>query len=177
MIRPCNQSDFDAICAIVNDAAMAYKGVIPADRWREPYMPAEELQEAIGSGVAFWGFAMDGDLIGVMGSQPVQDVTLIRHAYVRTSHRRHGIGGQVLRFLLARIGTPALVGTWAAAEWAIRFYEKHGFRLVTPAEKDRLLPQYWGVPPRQIETSVVLGDAKWFASLAHVERCGDCGNA
>ena len=168
MIRPCTATDFDTIYGIVNDAAVAYKGVIPADRWHEPYMPKQELQAAIDSGVEFWGFEMDGVLVGVMGSQPVQDVTLIRHAYVRTSHRRHGIGGQLLRCLLARIGTPTLIGTWEAADWAIRFYQKHGFRLVTPEEKDRLLPKYWGVPKRQIETSVVLGDRRWFDALLAV---------
>jgi GNAT superfamily N-acetyltransferase len=162
MIRQCDNRDFDTIYAIVNDAAMAYKGVIPADRWHDPYMPKHELRAAIDSGIEFWGFELDGVLVGVMGIQPVQDVTLIRHAYVLTSHRRHGIGGQLLRFLLARTGTPTLIGTWAAADWAIRFYEKYGFRLVTPAEKDRLLPKYWGVPHRQIETSVVLGDERWF---------------
>ena len=163
MIRPCTDSDFDTIYEIVNDAAMAYKGAIPADRWHEPYMPKAEVRAAIDSGVEFWGFEMDKTLVGVMGIQPVQDVTLIRHAYVRTNHRRRGIGGQLLQFLLARIGTPTLVGTWAAADWAIRFYQKHGFRLVTPEEKDRLLPKYWGVPQRQIETSVVLGDERWFS--------------
>ena len=157
MIRQCTQGDFETIYAIVNAAAQAYKGVIPADRWHDPYMPREELRQAIDSGVQFWGYEQDGTLVGVMGVQPVLDVTLIRHAYVRTSHRRHGIGGQLLRFLMSRIGTPTLIGTWAAADWAIRFYEKHGFKLVTPAEKDRLLPKYWGVSARQIETSVVLG--------------------
>ena len=168
MIRPCIDSDFDAIYAIVNDAAMAYKGVIPADRWHKPYMPKAELRAAIDSGVEFWGLEMDGTLVGVMGVQPMQDVTLIRHAYVRTSHRRHGIGGQLLRCLLAQIGAPTLIGTWAAADWAIRFYQKHGFRLVTAAEKDRLLPKYWGVPQRQIETSVVLGDQRWFDAMLAV---------
>ena len=160
MIRPC--IDFETIYAIVNDAAMAYKGVIPADRWHEPYMPRGELRAAIDSGVEFWGSEQDGVLVGVMGVQRVQDVTLIRHAYVRTSHRHHGIGGQLLQFLMARTRTPTLVGTWAAADWAIRFYQKHGFRLVTLEEKDRLLPKYWGVSQRQIETSVVLGDQRWF---------------
>ena len=163
MIRPCTPADFDTIFAIVNDAAMAYKGVIPADRWHEPYMPRDELRAAIDDGVAFWGFEMDGVLVGVMGVQPVRDVTLIRHAYVRTTHRRHGIGGQLLRFLLARVSVPTLIGTWAAADWAIRFYQKHGFRLVSPEEKDRLLPLYWGVPKRQIETSVVMADKRWFS--------------
>jgi N-acetylglutamate synthase-like GNAT family acetyltransferase len=122
-----------------------------------------ELREAVNSGVVFWGFEQDGELLGVMGTQPVQDVTLIRHAYVRTDHRRQGIGGRLLRFLLSRIDGPVLVGTWAAADWAIRFYRKHGFRLVTPAEKDRLLRKYWRIPERQIETSVVLADEKWRA--------------
>ena len=162
MIRKCQDSDFDTIYTVVNDAAIAYKGVIPADCWHEPYMARAEVRAAIQSGIEFWGFEMNGELIGVMGIQPVQDVTLIRHAYVCTSHRRHGIGGQLLRFLLARIGTPTLIGTWAAADWAIRFYEKYSFHLVTSAEKDRLLPKYWGVPQRQIETSVVLGNAMWF---------------
>ena len=162
MMRPCTDRDIDAIFSIVNDAAMAYKGVIPGDRWHEPYMPKEELRAAIYGGVKFWGFEQDGVLVGVMGVQPVEDVTLIRHAYVCTTQRRHGIGGQLLRVLLARIDTPTLIGTWAAADWAIRFYQKHGFRLVTAVEKDRLLPKYWGVPARQIETSVVLGDERWF---------------
>jgi GNAT superfamily N-acetyltransferase len=162
VIRPCTDRDFDAIYAIVNDAAQAYKGVIPADRWHDPYMPAAELRQAIAAGIEFWGFESAGALLGVMGIQPVRDVTLIRHAYVRTTQRRHGVGGQLLRFLMTRTSSPILIGTWAAAAWAIRFYEKHGFRLVTPEEKDRLLPTYWGVPPRQIETSVVLGDQRWF---------------
>jgi N-acetylglutamate synthase-like GNAT family acetyltransferase len=131
-------------------------------------MPREELQAAINSGIVFWGYELDGVLAGVMGIQPVQDVTLIRHAYVRTSQRRHGIGGQLLQFLLTRTATPTLIGTWAAADWAIRFYQKHGFKLVTPEEKDRLLPKYWGVPHRQIETSVVLGDERWFEALLTV---------
>jgi len=160
MIRRCREDDFETIYAIVNDAAIAYRGVIPADRWHEPYMPKTELRAAIDQGVEFWGFEQEGSLVGVMGIQPVQDVTLIRHAYVRTSHRRHGIGGQLLQFLMARAAGPVLVGTWAAADWAIRFYEKHGFRLESPAEKDRLLPKYWGVPPRQIATSVVLRAAE-----------------
>jgi GNAT superfamily N-acetyltransferase len=125
-------------------------------------MPKGELQEAIAGGVQFWGFEQDGELVGVMGIQPVQDVTLVRHAYVRTRHRRQGIGSRLLSFLLHQRCTPALVGTWAAAVWAVKFYEKHGFQLVTPEEKDRLLPLYWGVPQRQIETSVVLGDERWF---------------
>jgi N-acetylglutamate synthase-like GNAT family acetyltransferase len=163
MIRRCTEQDFEAMYEIVNDAAQAYRGVIPADRWHEPYMPKTELREAIDQGVEFWGFQEDSELLGVMGMQNVQDVTLIRHAYVRTVNRRKGVGSELLSFLKRRITRPTLVGTWGAADWAVRFYEKNGFRLVTPAEKDRLLPEYWGVPKRQIETSVVLGDDRWFA--------------
>jgi len=168
-IRLCTDQDFDTIYLIINDAAQAYKAVIPADCWHAPYMSREELRAGIVSGIEFWGFELGGSLAGVMGIQPVQDVTLIRHAYVRTSHRRHGIGGQLLQFLLARINTPTLIGTWAAADWAIRFYQKHGFQLVTPEEKDRLLPKYWGVPARQIETSVVLADERWFSRSGKIK--------
>lgn len=164
MIRPCDENDFAAIYAIVNDAAQAYRGVIPADRWHEPYMPEGELRHEIASGVAFWGFEEGGELVGVMGIQHVQDVTLIRHAYVRTARRGQGIGSELLAHLRTLTGRPILIGTWAAATWAIRFYEKHGFRLVTPAEKDRLLGKYWRIPRRQVETSVVLADARWFAA-------------
>lgn len=162
MIRPCNDGDFGLIYEIINDAAQAYKGIIPADCRHEPYMPRAELKEAIGSGVAFWGIEHEGELAGVMGLQAVQDVALIRHAYVRTEYRRKGLGSRLLRYLLTLTRLPVLVGTWQAATWAVRFYEKHGFRLVTTEDKDRLLPLYWGVPPRQIETSVVLADERWF---------------
>ncbi len=164
MIRPCDEHDFAAILGIVNDAAQAYRGVIPADRWHEPYMPLDELQHEIGAGVAFWGYEEGGELSGVMGLQHVDDVALIRHAYVRTVQRGHGIGGQLLTHLRGLTQRPILVGTWAAATWAVRFYEKHGFRLVTPAEKDRLLGRYWRIPARQVETSVVLADECWFAA-------------
>ena len=164
MIRPCDPSDFAAIYAIVNDAAQAYRGVIPADCWHEPYMPESELRHEIESGVAFWGYEEGGELVGVMGIQPVQDVTLIRHAYVRTARRGQGIGSQLLAHLRTLTERPILIGTWAAATWAIRFYEKHGVRLVSQAEKDRLLGRYWSIPKRQVETSVVLADARWFAT-------------
>jgi len=164
MIRPCDQSDLAAIYAIINDAAQAYRGVIPADRWHEPYMPESELRHEIEQGVSFWGYEEGGELVGVMGMQPVQDVTLIRHAYVRTARRGQGIGSQLLTHLCTLTERPILIGTWAAAAWAIRFYEKHGFRLVTPAEKDRLLGKYWSIPKRQVETSVVLADERWFAA-------------
>lgn len=144
--------------AIINDAARAYRGVIPEDRWHEPYMPREDLRREIGDGVRFWGFEEDGKLIGVMGIQDVGDVTLIRHAYVTTSERRKGIGSMLLSELVRKTDRPLLIGTWADAAWAIRFYEKHGFRLVTPEEKDRLLTTYWKIPARQVETSVVLSD-------------------
>ena len=159
MIRPCNTADFEAIYEIVNDAAVAYKGVIPADRWHEPYMPREELQHEIDDGVRFWGYEEEGKLAGVMGIQDVQDVTLIRHAYVRTTQRRKGIGGKLLSHLLTLTERPILIGTWAAATWAIRFYEEHGFRLVSEEEKNRLLKEYWSIPERQVETSVVLVEA------------------
>lgn len=160
MIRPCTAEDFEEVYAVINDAAMAYKGVIPDDRWQEPYMPRKELAQEIAAGVAFWGYEERGRLIGVMGIQDVRDVTLLRHAYVRTSRRRCGIGGELLKALLAKTSRPVLVGTWAAADWAVRFYERHGFRLVTPGQKDRLLKTYWSIPERQIVTSVVLADQK-----------------
>lgn len=162
MIRQCNDSDFETICSIINDAAKAYRGVIPKDRWKEPYMPRKELQHEIDSGVVFWGYEEDGQLIGVAGIQDVQAVTLIRHAYVRTDRQSQGIGGQLLVELAKKTTRPILIGTWADAHWAIRFYEKRGFRLVPAKEKDRLLKKYWSVPDRQVETSVVLADRKWF---------------
>jgi N-acetylglutamate synthase-like GNAT family acetyltransferase len=163
-MRPCTEADFEAMFAIVNDAAEAYRGIIPPDRWKTPYMPMEELRDEIAAGVRFFGHEADGTLAGIMGIQDVQDVTLIRQAYVRTVQRSHGIGGKLLAHLSTMTARPLLMGTWAAATWAIRFYEKHGFRLVTPAEKDRLLRKYWTIPERQVETSVVLADARWFAS-------------
>ncbi|MDK9719741.1 MAG: GNAT family N-acetyltransferase [Rhodospirillales bacterium] len=156
MIRPVRIDEQDQVVTIVNDAAHAYKGVIPADRWHEPYMPLHELRHEISGGVFFWGWEEDGALQGVMGLQAVKDVHLIRHAYVRSSQRRAGIGSRLLSFLMERVESPLLIGTWAAADWAIRFYEKHGFELTTAGEKERLLRTYWSIPERQIETSVVL---------------------
>ena len=161
MIRRCDDRDFELIWTIVNDGAQAYKGIIPTDRWAEPYMPADKLRHEIADGVVFWGCEDAGTLIGVMGLQKVQDVTLIRHAYVASGSQKRGIGGLLLSHLQGLTTDPLLVGTWADAAWAIRFYEKHGFQLVGPAEKDRLLRKYWAIPERQIETSVVLADAKW----------------
>jgi GNAT superfamily N-acetyltransferase len=156
MIRVCNDCDEGVILDVINDGARAYRGVIPGDRWRDPYMSAEELKRELANGVAFLGYEADGALAGVMGIQPVKHVTLIRHAYVRTGDQKRGIGGQLLSHLMERIDTPVLIGTWADAYWAIHFYEKHGFTLASTPEKDRLLRTYWDVPRRQIEASVVL---------------------
>lgn len=153
---------------IVNDAAAAYRGHIPADRWHEPYMPLEELRSEIAAGVRFLGVERAGALLGIMGSQEVKDVTLIRHAYVRTSERGHGLGTLLLKQLLATTTRPVLIGTWRAATWAISFYERHGFQVVGDEEKNRLLKRYWTVPDRQIETSVVLADARWRARATAV---------
>jgi len=155
-IRPCRDDERAAILAIVNAAAEAYRGAIPADRWREPYMPPDELDAEIASGVAFWGYEADGALVGVMGIQPVGDVDLIRHAYVAPGSQRHGVGGALLEHLTGSATRRMLVGTWAAADWAIGFYRRNGFELVSPELKAALLRKYWSIPDRQIETSVVL---------------------
>jgi GNAT superfamily N-acetyltransferase len=161
MIRRCNERDFELIWTIINDGAQAYKGVIPADSWTEPYMSQEKLRHEIDEGVEFWGFEESTMLAGVMGIQPVQDVTLVRHAYVRTSRQKRGIGGLLLSHLRELASGPMLIGTWADAVWAIHFYEKYGFQMVSPQEKDRLLRKYWTIPERQMETSVVLADRRW----------------
>jgi N-acetylglutamate synthase-like GNAT family acetyltransferase len=161
MIHRCDDHDFEQISAIINDSAQAYKGIIPADRWTEPYMSRDKLRHEINDGVVFWGYDDSGTLAGVMGIQDVKDVTLIRHAYVRTSSQKRGIGGRLLSHLLGLSHRPVLIGTWATAVWAIHFYETSGFQMVSPQEKDRLLRKYWTIPERQIETSVVLADAKW----------------
>jgi len=156
MIRPCTAADNPVIETIVNEAARAYKGVIPPDCWHEPYMPRHELLAEIAGGVRFWGWEDAGSLSGVMGLQQVLDATLIRHAYVRAAHQSRGIGAALLGALISRSSGQVLVGTWADAEWAIRFYQRHGFRLVSIEEKDRLLRKYWKISERQRETSVVL---------------------
>ena len=158
MIRPCADADFHAILEIINDAAQAYRGIIPADRWHEPYVPEAELAHQIESGVRLWGYEENGELSGAMGIQDVHDVTLIRHAYVRTASRNRGIGASLLEYLRTLTTKPILIGTWAAADWAVRFYEKNGFALVKGDEKNRLLRTYWSIPERQIETSVVLAE-------------------
>ena len=157
MIRRCRDDERETILAIVNAAAEAYRGVIPADRWHEPYMPAGELDEQIAAGVEFWGYEDGGELVGVMGIQPVDDVHLIRHAYVMPGRQRGGVGGALIEHLLrGTAGRRILVGTWAAADWAIRYYERHGFELVPRERTAALLRRYWDIPDRQIETSVVL---------------------
>jgi GNAT superfamily N-acetyltransferase len=161
VIRRCDDRDFEVIWEIINDGARAYKGIIPADRWAEPYMPPEKLRREIELGVVFWGVEEAGALAGVMGIQMVQDVTLIRHAYVRTSSQKRGFGARLLSHLMELTDRPVLIGTWADAGWAIRFYEKYGFQKVGREEKDRLLKKYWTIPERQVETSVVLADEKW----------------
>jgi GNAT superfamily N-acetyltransferase len=157
MIRELLFSDFDSILTVVNEAAQAYKGVIPEDRWKEPYMSAEELKEEIASGVRFYGWADNNTLVGVMGIQHILDVTLIRHSYVLKRYQREGIGRKLLGYMISIAETPEiLVGTWKDASWAIHFYEANSFKLTTNTEKDKLLKKYWRIPDRQIETSVVL---------------------
>jgi GNAT superfamily N-acetyltransferase len=159
-IEVATEKDFDQIYAIINDAAQRYRGVIPDDCWHEPYMSRAALQQEIDAGVVFWGYR-DPQLAGVMGLQCVKHVALIRHAYVLPAMQGQGIGSKLLQFLRGETKQPLLIGTWAAAHWAIRFYERHGFQLISGAEKDRLLDTYWSIPTRQRDTSVVLADAKW----------------
>ena len=160
MIRLCADADFHTILEIINDAAQAYRSTIPADRWQEPYMQEAELAHQIETGVGFWGYEENGDLSGVMGIQHVRDVMLIRHAYVRTACRDRGNGTTLLTHLRTLTAKPILIGTWAAASWAIRFYDKHGFALISGDEKNRLLKTYWSIPERQVETSVVLAETR-----------------
>jgi GNAT superfamily N-acetyltransferase len=155
-IRQCGDGERVAILEIVNAAAEAYRGVIPADRWHEPYMSSAELDAEIAAGVEFWGYEEGGELVGVMGIQPVRDVVLIRHAYVSPRRQRGGVGGALLGRLVDSVDGRILVGTWAAADWAVSFYRRHGFELVSPEQKSALLKAYWTIPERQIETSVVL---------------------
>ncbi len=155
-VRRCRDDERAAIVRVVNLAAEAYRGVIPPDRWHEPYMPATELDDEIAAGVAFWGYESGGELLGVMGIQAVGDVDLIRHAYVVPGRQRGGVGGALLDHLIGLSTQRMLVGTWAAAQWAVEFYRRHGFELVTPEQKTALLRRYWTIPDRQIETSVVL---------------------
>ena len=165
MIRHCTDNEFDHILAIVNEAAQAYKGIIPNDRWKDPYMSAEELADEITAGVTFAGYEiLRIGLVGVMGVQFVDDIALIRHAYVVPEHQRSGIGSALLTGQCAHLDRPVLVGTWAGAKWAIAFYQRHGFKLVPMSEKSTLLRRYWAISERQIEASVVLADAQWHLS-------------
>ena len=161
MIREGTDEDFEEIFNIINDAAIAYKGVIPPDRWHEPYMTKDDLQGQLADGVRFFCYVDNNQVIGVMGIQNKMEVVLIRHAYVRTNQRNKGIGTMLLQELIRDEKKPILIGTWKAANWAIRFYEKNGFRLVDEVEKNRLLKRYWAIPDRQIETSVVLVDESY----------------
>jgi N-acetylglutamate synthase-like GNAT family acetyltransferase len=162
-IRQSTEADRAAMVAIINDAAQAYRGVIPADRWHEPYMSSAEFEEEQAAGVVFWVAEQDGRLSGLMGIQDKGDVALVRHAYVASTTQRTGVGTNLLRHVQGLVDKPILIGTWAAAAWAIEFYRRNGFTVVTSTEKDRLLRTYWSIPARQIETSVVLADARWMA--------------
>jgi N-acetylglutamate synthase-like GNAT family acetyltransferase len=161
MIRKCTPRDLSVIHTIINEAAQAYRGVIAEDRWLEPYMPIEELKHEIDDGVEFWGYEEAGELVGVMGLQDKGDVHLIRHAYVRTGSQNRGIGTKLLRHLERMADKPILIGTWADAAWAIEFYQKNGFRLLSRSETERLLKKYWRIPERQVVTSVVLANSRW----------------
>jgi GNAT superfamily N-acetyltransferase len=163
MIRLCQAHEFETIWTIINDGARAYRGVVPADCLSDPYMPKPELEHEIKDGVVFWGYEDSGELLGVMGIQELGEVTLIRHAYVRTTAQGRGIGGRLLSHLRGVAKNPLLIGTWADATWAIGFYEKHGFELLSSVQKSELLPRYWKIPQRQAETSVVLASREWSA--------------
>jgi GNAT superfamily N-acetyltransferase len=161
VIRRCLEADFEATYTIVNEAAQVYRGVIPTDCWREPYMARSELRGEIRDGVVFWGYEEHGDLLGVMGMQSVKDVSLVRHAYVRPTSQNHGIGSKLLSHLRTLTNRPILVGTWKDATWALRFYRNLGFTLMPTETKDLLLREYWSISDRQIEASVVLADDRW----------------
>jgi N-acetylglutamate synthase-like GNAT family acetyltransferase len=161
MIRKCNNEDFGVIYEIINDAARIYQGIIPVEHWKEPYMSSDQLHHEIATGITFWGYEKENRLLGVMGIQPVQDVTLIRHAYVRTEKQHLGIGGALLTHLCNLVTGPVLIGTWANAFWAIHFYQKYGFCLLPEEEKTQLLYKYWTAPKWHMEMSVVLADQKW----------------
>ena len=155
MIRRCQEEDAKRIYHIVNEAARAYDGNIPSDCYHQPYMPEEELEEEM-KRVTFYGWETDGKIVGLMGIEPIKDVTLIRHAYVLPGYQNRGIGKKLMNHLKSLTTTPLLlVGMWADAHWAITFYQKNGFNLMP--DKDKLLEKYWDISQRQIETSVVMG--------------------
>ncbi len=172
MIRRCTGKDFEEIYEIINQAAEAYRGVIPDDCWHEPYMSREQLSREISADVRFWGWEIGGTLAGVMGLQDKGEVVLIRHAYIRTVMRNRGIGSCLLRYLESTTEKAILIGTWAEAAWAIAFYQKHGYRPVATKEKDQLLRKYWDISERQMETSVVLVHKKWDDLIITRAHCG-----
>ncbi len=161
ILKSDEKKDFNTIYEIISDASIAYKGIIPEDRWKEPYMSKNELKIQINEGVEFWNYEENNEILGVMGIQFKNDVTLIRHAYVRTKARQKGIGGKLLNHLIDMAKTPVLIGTWKDASWAIKFYQKHGFKLLLGEEKNKLLKTYWNIPQRQVETSIVLASENW----------------
>lgn len=161
MIRRCDAGDFDTILVVINDSAQCYRGVIDADCWNEPYMSEDYLRHEIKSGVEFWSFERDGEIIGVMGVQDVLDITLIRHVYVKSANRNSGAGSALLGRIREMTDKPILIGAYRAAVWALDFYKKHGFKLIDGEEKNRLLRKYWSLPDRQIETSVIMAEEKW----------------
>jgi N-acetylglutamate synthase-like GNAT family acetyltransferase len=163
-MRQAEDADVGHLLAIVNEAAQAYRGVIPADRWHDPYMSEQELRTEIAAGVVFWVAEEEGRMVGLMGIQDKGAVALVRHAYVARATQRHGVGTKLLRHVEALADKPVLIGTWADASWAIDFYRRNGFAVVPPTEKERLLRTYWSIPERQIETSVVLADRRWRAT-------------
>ena len=170
MIRKCRHNDLKTMYAIINDAAQAYKGVIPNDCWQDPYMPLDELKHEIEDGVVFWGIEESGRLLGIMGIQDKGKVTLIRHAYVLPNQQNHGIGTQLLLHLEGMTKKPILIGTWASATWAIQFYERNGYFLLSRIETEQLLKQYWNIPARQIVTSVVLANHAWAVAKSIAEN-------
>jgi N-acetylglutamate synthase-like GNAT family acetyltransferase len=172
LIRPSREADVPAILAIVNAAAQAYRGVIPADRWHEPYMPREELEKEIADGIVFWVAEQDARLLGAMGIQDKGEVALVRHAYVAPDVQRNGLGTRLLRHVRGLTPKPVLIGTWAAAAWAIEFYRRNGFTLLPDAQKDALLLRYWSIPARQAETSVVLADERWMDAQRSFKGAG-----
>lgn len=172
IVRASDGADREQIFAIINQAAQAYRGMIPADRWHDPYMPMEELEKEIAAGVAFWVAEDEGEVLGVMGIQDRGDVALVRHAYVAPGTQRRGVGTTLLRYVERLTAKPILIGTWAAAAWAIDFYRRNGYTVVPEAEKERLLRTYWSIPDRQIEASVVLADSRWTGRMASAPTAG-----
>jgi|SRR5882672_6988334 len=168
VMRRIREADLGVALAIVNDAAQAYRGVIPADRWHEPYMSPDELEKEIADGVIFWVAEEDGRLLGVMGMQDKGEVSLVRHAYIAPTIQRTGVGTRLLRHVAGLANKPILIGTWADASWAIEFYRRNGFTIVSNRDKDSLLRRYWSIPARQIETSVVLADGRWMEAQQRV---------